>query len=225
MSTNLSSASNPPQTPAGVGRVVAVGLAAWFLVVIVLGARGAFVAPPGSPPLPILLGFTVPLAAFFMGLWLWQSFRAFVLSADLRLLTGIQAWRFAGLGFIALYAYRVLPGGFAWPAGLGDIAIGLTAPWLVFVLDRRPGFAASKTFAAWNVLGVLDLIVAVGSGAVHSMLATEVPGEVTTAPMALLPLLLIPAYLVPLFLMLHTAALLQARATARSGQQAIYIAP
>src|SRR5204863_202344 len=66
-------------------------------------------------------------------------------------------------------------------------------------------------FVAWNLLGILDLVVAVSAGALSSALASGVAGEVTTAPMAQLPLVLIPAYLVPLFIMLHLAALFQAR--------------
>ena len=77
---------------------------------------------------------------------MWRPFRDFVLAADLRLMTGIQAGRFAGLGFLALYANGVLPGSFALPAGLGDMAIGVTAPWVLLALIRRPGFAAGKTF-------------------------------------------------------------------------------
>ena len=80
---------------------------------------------------------------------------------------------------------------------------------------RRPGFAASKTFVLWNVLGILDLVVAVGIGARSSALATGAAGEISTAPMALLPLVLIPAYSVPIFLMLHATALLQSRQLAR----------
>jgi hypothetical protein len=105
----------------------------------------------------------------------------------------------------------VLPGAFAWPAGLGDIAIGVTAPWVARALVRRLGFATSRVFVAWNLLGILDLVVAVSVGGLSSALASGVAGEVTTAPMAQLPLVLIPAYLVPLFVMLHLAALFQAR--------------
>jgi hypothetical protein len=133
------------------------------------------------------------------------------MAADLPLRTAVQAWRFAGFGFLALFAYGVLPGSFAWPAGLGDMAIGLTAPWLALTLARRPAFAASWLFVIWNLLGMLDLIGAVGSAAVNQMLATGAAGEVTVAPMAQLPLLLVPAYLVPLFFIWHLAALFQAR--------------
>jgi hypothetical protein len=75
-----------------------------------------------------------------------RDFRDFILTFDLRLATGIQAWRFAGFAFLALYAHHVLPGLFAWPAGLGDMAIGITAPWVILALIRRPGFAASRPF-------------------------------------------------------------------------------
>src|SRR5262245_16319550 len=137
--------------------------------------------------------------------------RTLVLTAVLPLLTAVQAWRFAGFGFIALYVYSVLPGAFAWPAGLGDMAIGMTAPWVALALIRRPGFAASSWFVVWNVLGILDLVVAVTTGMLISILATGGASEITTAPMAELPLLLIPAFLVPLFIMLHMTALFQAR--------------
>jgi hypothetical protein len=110
----------------------------------------------------------------------------------------------------------VLPGAFAWPAGLGDIAIGVTAPWVARALVRWPDFATSRVFVIWNLLGILDLVVAVSVGGLSSALASGGAGEVTTGPMARLPLVLIPAYLVPLFVMLHLAALFQARGQASS---------
>src|SRR5437879_165166 len=126
--------------------LVSIVLALWFLLVFVLGASGLFVRTGGAPPLPILFGATVPLIAFFLAYFGWPAFRASVLAADLRLGVAIQAWRVGGLGFIALYVYGILPGEFALPAGLGDIAIGVTAPWIVIALIRRPGFANSPLF-------------------------------------------------------------------------------
>ena len=213
MSTAVLSPNPYPNlsVPPGLRLGTAAVLAAWLLLVIVLGAAGAFATPPGVAPFRIAIGVIAPLIVFFLAIWLSQTFRGLVLSADLRVVSAIQAWRFAGIDFLALYAHGVLPGAFAWPAGLGDIAIGVTAPWILLALLRRPAFAASGTFVLWNLLGVLDLIVAVGTGAASVALATGIPGEITTAPMAQLPLVLIPAYFVPIFLMLHTAALLQAR--------------
>jgi len=199
-------------------RAIVVGvLALGFVAVFLLGAARAFVRPPGTPPFPILLGATAPLVVFLAAYRGWPAFRAYVLSSDLPLAAAMQAWRAGGLGFLALYVHGVLPGAFAWPAGLGDIAIGVTAPWVALTLVRRPGFATSRGFVAWNWFGILDLVVAVGTGGLHSALAAA--GEVTTGPMAVLPLVLIPAYLVPLFLMLHLAALLQVRRQGSTAQR------
>ena len=205
-----------PSGGGGIRLAVPIALTVWLLIVLSLGVAGAFVGPPGTPPLPIAIGVAAPLVLFFAWLRLSQSFREFVLSLDLRLIAGMQAWRWAGLGFLSLYAHKVLPAVFALPAGLGDMAIGVTAPWIILALIRQPGFAASGSFIRWNVLGILDLVVAVSIGAVSALFTTGAPGEISTAPMATLPLLLIPAFLVPLFLMLHTTALMQSRLLIRS---------
>jgi hypothetical protein len=184
-------------------------LAVWFAVVFLLAATGALVRPPGQAPIPIGIGVAIPLIAFLFALRFSRDFRSFVLAVDLRLAVGIQAWRFAGIAFLALYAQGSLPGFFAWPAGLGDIAIGLTAPWIVMALIQRPDFASSKLFIWWNLLGILDLVVAVTTGVISNGLAPGIVGEITTAPMALLPLVLVPVFFVPIFVMLHLTALVQ----------------
>ena len=207
-----SNSSNSSDSPARSTPVAPwLVLAPWLALVWALGARGSFVTPAGEPPLALLAGVTLPLLAFFGALRFWPPFRAFVLAADLRLLTAIQAWRFLGFAFIALQVNGVLPASFAWPAGLGDMAIAAAAPWMLMGLLRRPGFATGKLFLWWNRLGILDLFVAVTCGALASGLVPALAGEVTTAPMAQLPLVLVPVFLVPLMLMLHATALLQAR--------------
>jgi hypothetical protein len=75
-------------------------------------------------------------------------------------------------------------------------------------------------FVVWNLLGILDLVAAVGLGAITQSLATGAPGEVALTPMALLPMVLLPAYLVPLFIILHLAALFQVRGDALPNKQA-----
>jgi hypothetical protein len=209
-------AESQPSGRSNIRVAIPIVLTAWLLLVASLGAGGAFVNPPGTPPLPIAISIATPLLLFFASLRLSQSFRDFVLSLDIRLIAALQAWRWAGLGFLSLYAHKVLPAVFALPAGLGDMAIGVTAPWIVLALVRQPGFAARRAFIRWNVLGILDLVIAVSIATVSAFMATGAPGEVSTAPMATLPLLLIPAFMVPIFLMLHTAALMQSRQLART---------
>jgi hypothetical protein len=214
--TVLSQTDQPKVQPFhGIGAFVTLFFFAWLTLVFVLGARGVFVASNGAPPLALLIGLLAPLSLFLVGYRTIRPLREFVLSADLRLIVGVQAWRWAGFGFLTLYTYRILPGFFAWPAGLGDMAIGVTAPLVLSSLLRRPGFAASKSFVAWNLSGILDLTVALSIGALVPLLAPNLFGGVSTAPMAQLPLVLIPTFLVPTFLMLHLTALFQARRLGR----------
>ncbi len=201
--------------PSRTGAFVAAFFLAWLALIFVLGARGAFVAQRGAPPLALLIGLLAPLTLFLIGYGAIRPLREFILSADLRLVVGLQAWRWAGFGFLTLYFYKVLPGIFAWPAGLGDMAIGITAPLVLASLLRQPGFASGKRFVLWNLSGILDLVVAVSIGALVPLLAPNFYGTVSTAPMSQLPLLLIPVYLVPTFLILHLTALLQARRLSR----------
>ncbi len=189
--------------------ITAGALVVWLALVLELGANGAFVRRPGSIPIQIIIGVIAPIIVFLAAFALSGSFHSLVLTADVRLMAGIQAWRFAGLGFLALYANGVLPGFFAWPAGVGDMIVGFTAPWVILALIERPEFKKSPLFIGWNLFGILDLVTAVGTGALSSGLAPGIVGAATTAPMAHLPLVLIPAYLVPLFVMLHLATLFQ----------------
>jgi len=205
-------------TDKGVRTVVGAVLLLWLVLVLILGADDTFSGGPGALPLAILAGFLTPILVFLIALWTVGPFRDFVLSIDLPVMAGIQAWRFAGLGFIALYAYGVLPGLFAWPAGLGDMAIGITAPLVIYALRRRPTFAASRLFWVWNLFGMLDLVNAITLGGLSAVLGIGISAEITAFPMGEMPLVLIPAFLVPLFLMLHLASLLQARRMVTDGR-------
>src|SRR3974390_1128079 len=98
------------QGPSSMRSVVFAALAWWLGLVIYLGSRGAFVGSADSPPLPIFFGVAIPLAVFFAAYFGWSAFRTFILSADLRLVAALHAWRWAGLGFLALHANGVLPG-------------------------------------------------------------------------------------------------------------------
>lgn len=191
--------------------VVSTVLILWLALIFLLGAQGAFIGKAGSPPLPIFFGFATPLAVFFTAYFTSNAFRAFILGLDLQFVAAIQAWRWAGIGFLSLYAYGILPGLFAFPAGLGDMAVGFAAPWMIRGLAQHPSFAASRRFVIWNIMGIVDLMVAVSLGTICSGFIHGLTGNITTSPMARLPLVLIPAYMVPLFIMLHFTALAQAR--------------
>ena len=169
-----------PRTNRGLRSSVFILLALWFALSFTLGARGVFINRPGTPPLALLAAVVVPIAVFLVAYWTSRSFRNLVLAADVPLLTATQSWRFAGVGFIALNLLGFLPGYFAWSAGLGDMAIGVTAPWVALALTRNPRFATSKPFVAWNIFGIFDFaVLAVGMGAIAPLIFPRLLQTVT----------------------------------------------
>ena len=188
---------------------LAIVIAAWFAAIFALGASGAFMAPSKTPPFALLIAFVAPIASAVIAYRTSTRFRDWVLGIEPRLLVTLNAWRWAGFTFVVLYVYGILPGFFAWPAGLGDMAIGATAPWILGRLAASPAFLSSRAFIRWNRLGILDLAVAMSLGAIGGILVSDQP--VSTAPMAMLPLVLIPAFMVPIFILMHLAMLAQAK--------------
>ena len=100
-----------------------------------------------------------------------------------------------------------LPAAFALPTGIGDLAIGLTAPFVAArVRDGAP--RARETAILWNVLGIADLVVAVTLGTLTT------PGPLHVAALGApsvgiisMPLVLITSIAVPFSLLIHLIGL------------------
>jgi hypothetical protein len=183
-------------------------LVLWFLLAVAGSLLGVFDSEP-RPPLPLGLAAVVPVALFAVSYLTSVRFRELVWSLDLRLLTLAQTWRVGGIVFLILYQRGALPGAFAIPAGWGDFAIGITAP-IVAWYWRRP--FPTKTFIVWNLLGCLDLVLAMTLGVLASRTPIGVlAGDVTTRLMGQFPLSLIPTFFVPLLLILHLISLSRVR--------------
>lgn len=191
-------------TKTNYGRLTAGLIAAWFALSLLASALHLLQTPQGRPPLGLLLAVLTPIAVFSVWYLRSPAFRDYILSLDPRTLTMLHSWRIAGFVFVVLYAYGILPGMFALPAGWGDIAIGATA----YLAASRLVPHYRRGFIAWHLLGVLDLVTAVGMGAASGLLN---PHGLTTAPMTTLPLNVIPGFGVPLFLILHIISIAQAR--------------
>ena len=190
--------------------LLAAGLAAAFAIAAAIGVTGALTAGPGAGLRPVLLAILVPVAGLVLATAALPRLRAWVLGLDLRMLTLIQSWRVIGFAFLPLYAYGVLPGLFAWPAGLGDVAIGLAAPFVAARLARDPGYAASRGYLWFHLAGLLDFAAAAGTAMLASGAFPAIhAGLPTSAPVEVWPLFLFPGFFVPLFIALHLAALLQ----------------
>jgi hypothetical protein len=177
----------------------------WFLFSLTASALHLFRTEPDQPPIPIGLAVLIPIGIFAIWSAVSQPFRKFLLSINLRALTIVQAWRIAGFVFLVLYAYGILPGELALPAGWGDIAIGATAP-LVALKLANPNHR--KSFILWQLLGIMDLVNAVGMGVAARFIN---PHGIATSAMTVLPMSLIPTFAVPLFMILHFISIAQAR--------------
>ena len=184
-------------------------VAVWAAVAWSLADAGAFRDPPGQIPVSFLIAILAPVALFLALYRSIPSFRDFVLGWDLRALTVLQVSRVIGFAFLAFYGAGLLPGVFAWPAGVGDVLVGLAAAMTAQALVTRPAFATSRRFVAFHLLGLFDFVVAFVAGSLGAGVIPGVVDTITTAPLAGMPLALIPGFLVPIYIVLHLAALLQ----------------
>lgn len=190
----------------------------WLLVVAVLADAGAFRGDDPSRFQPWL-----PAAAFGTLVVLLAAARIPAVARSLATptarvwLTAVQTARALGVVFLVVLAMDRLPAAFAVPAGLGDIAVGLAAPWVALRVAR----GTHRRGVIWfNLLGILDLIIAGALG----FLAGAGPGAVldvepSTRLLVELPLCLIPTTVVPLAIALHVVSLRALRNTA-DGQAA-----
>lgn len=180
-------------------------IAAWFVFSLVASGLHLFNNSSNAPPAAVGLAATTPIVIFLVWFASSAGFRRFVLSLNPRTLTLVQTWRVEGFTFVVLAAYGILPRLFAWPAGFGDIAVGVTAPLAALLLARpeRRG-----TFLFWQLLGIADLVNAVTLGTLAGVIN---PQGIPTQPMTVLPLSLIPTFAVPLLLILHLICIAQAR--------------
>jgi hypothetical protein len=117
----------------------------------------------------------------------------------------VQTYRVAGLIFLYPFAYYgILPWGFAVPAGVGDFLVGALAPFVGLAVARRHPHAFAFA-TAWNLFGILDLIVA-PTAAVLSQ--AQVIG---LYPVSLVPLFIGP----PLGILTHVYSLRNLAVAAR----------
>jgi hypothetical protein len=125
------------------------------------------------------------------------------LLADRRTLAEVlitQTARWLGCVFLVLQVGGQLPGFFAYPAGFGDITVGVTACVAVIALIWSTSTAIP---VAWSVLGLLDFVGAVGTGFLASQAVGVVHTDPPTSAFTQWPMVLFPAYMVPFSIILH----------------------
>jgi len=186
------------------GKLTAWLVGAWFVVSLAASALHLYQAAPGQPPAAFGLAVAAPILIFAAWFSLSPAFREFTMSLNPRVLTMIQSLRIAGYVFLVLASFGILPRLFALSAGWGDIAIGVTAP---FVALRLAATNRRGSFMVWQILGIADLVNAIALGTLAPLID---PHGISTGAMSMLPLSLIPTFGVPLFIVLHLVCIAQA---------------
>jgi len=180
-------------------------LAAWLVFALSSSALGLYIAPANTPPIALGLAVVMPVVLFLVWFASSAGFRQFILSLSPRTVTLVQSVRVAGIVFLALGTYKILPAYFALSAGWGDIIIGATAPFAALMLANP---AHSRGFIFWQFLGIADLVNALALGTLSGVID---PHGIPTAAMAVLPMSYITTFAVPVFLILHIICIAQAR--------------
>lgn len=201
--------------PRAASLAVAAGavLGGWLVASAIIAARGRYQDTLDGPPwlgiaaggslIALLATGRVPAVA-----------RALAAPGSLSRSVLPHAFRVAGVSFLIVMALGHVSALFAIPVGLGDIAVGISAPFVARRLARGTGHRGAVRFHA---LGAIDLVNAlilgglIGYGIVHATPPSDALG--------LLPLVLIPTATVPLLLTLHVDALRRLVARSRTARQ------
>ena len=180
--------------------------AAWVLVSVLLAKADLYRFEPTRPVPWLPIGLMGALAAALLLSRIPVVSRILAQPDALWRLTVPQIFRVVGVTFLIVLALGKLPAAFALPAGLGDIAIGVEAVFVAHNLRR--GVAGRRTVWYFNVLGLVDLVVAlaIGFAAAPAVIRLLLVSP-TTEAVSLLPLALIPATVVPLASALHLLSL------------------
>jgi hypothetical protein len=198
-------------------------LVAWTGVTLGLSAIGFYQGSPSGPP-TIELGVGLPIIVGAFLYQRWGTLRRLIEATPQSWIVGVQAYRALGVVFLILLAQGRMPGAFAWPAGVGDVLVGVFAPVIALAYSREWA-NAPRLVRAWNWLGLADLILALTTGFLTSpspyqRLAFDSPNVLISA----FPLVLVPVFLVPLSILLHLASLKklqQAEGSQRAGRPAL----
>jgi hypothetical protein len=201
------------RTATAVASVAAAVLGGWLLASGLLARAGVYHQPSGQAAPWFGVAFAGTLLALLAATRIPPVTRILAAPGTAARLTLPHTLRVVGVTFLIVMAQGHLPAIFALPAGLGDIATGLAAPFVA----RRLAHGGGRTRAVWfNLLGILDLVVALTVGFLAG-LGPWRPLEVTpsTEPLSLLPLALVPTVAVPLAVALHLVSLRRLHAIAR----------
>jgi len=203
---------------AGIGRRTATAVTAtsaavlgvWLVISGLLAGTGVYSQDPGETVPWFLVAVAGTLITLLLATRIPIISRILAAPGTPARLALPHTLRVTGLASLIAMIQGHLPAAFALPAGLGDIAIGVAAPFVARRLARGTGRAGAVRF---NLFGILDLVVA---GILGFLLLGLIEVTPSTEALTLLPLALIPTSAVPLAVVLHIVSLRQLSTAARS---------
>jgi hypothetical protein len=172
-------------------RVIAL-LFIWLAAASAAGASGRVAAL--QPPLPQLI--VIGLAMILLALERWTVWlREWVAATDTRAFVALHITRFAvGVVFLEMGRQGRLPTAFSAPAGWGDVVVGIFAGWLVLG-GGVTSPARHKLYHAWNLVGLIDLLLVIANAARLAMAAPDAMAGLLDFPMSVVPTVLVPILL------------------------------
>ena len=177
-------------------RPLALVILAWLAGAAAVGASGIAARLPPLVPLMII----GPVVGWVIAYRRSPTWRARLDAVPLSALIGLHVARAPiGLGLLLAYQRGMLPAAFAIKAGWGDIAVGLAA---VAATRAARASTAGRWLIVWNLLGALDIAVAVATAQYLLVVARE---PLLTAGAPHLPFILLPGFIVPLVIATHLA--------------------
>lgn len=164
-------------------------LVVWFLLALAAGHFGLLsVLPFPFPQIVLLSLFLLQIGLY----WKSASVKAWVDNIDFTPLILFHLTRFVGFLFLYLYSVGRLPSEFAVPAGWGDIFVAATAILVVIVIRFRH---VPKLILLWNVVGLIDILLVLLTGARLGAADPRLMAEFTKLPLSLLPTFVVPLVL------------------------------
>ncbi len=176
-------------------RPAIVGTFVWLAVATAVGFTGVIGAVRMGPQ---LIALTLTVVAVFVSSRV-AVVRQSVDALPIQGLVGVHVARFIGIAILVFGARGELSPLFAERAGWGDITTATIA--VVLLLIGLAKTIPPRVLVAWNVFGMIDLIVAVTTAA-FVVVRGDVPGM---EPLLRLPLVLVPIFGVPLLFATHIA--------------------
>lgn len=130
-----------------------------------------------------------------------------------RWLVGLQVWRLVGGIFLIEMARGNLPGVFAYPAGIGDIVVGLAAAFALIAYRSHSQLPRAALITVLS-LGVADLVVAFFFGITSSPGPQQLFFPDVANDLRLFPTGMVPMFFVPFAIFFHTLSWLSLRQSA-----------